>query len=229
MPSRPPSAAAAAPNHATAQAKPSARIIANLRWYICGLLFFATTINYIDRQVLSLLKPMLEKDLGWSEATYGWIVFAFQLAYASTMPLAGRAVDYLGTRLGYLVCICLWSVAAAAHSLASGALGFGMARFALGFGESANFPAALKTVSDWFPRRERACATGIFNSGANVGALVAPLRWWRSWWLHFGWRSAFIVTGLCGFVWGAVWFWFFREPGRASQSGRGGTRADSLR
>ena len=216
MPSRPTSEA---PKTVTATAAAESTwpgiqrsfIIPHLRWYICGLLFFATTINYIDRQVLSLLKPVLEKDLGWSEATYGWIVFAFQLSYAITMPLAGRAVDYLGTRLGYLVCISVWSVAAAAHSLATGALGFGVARFALGFGESANFPAALKTVSDWFPKKERALATGIFNSGANVGALVTPpaVAFLVA---HFGWRSAFIFTGLCGFVWGAIWFWFYRDP-----------------
>ena len=204
-------AAAPRPPVPSAPAAPRGRIIPHLRWYICGLLFFATTINYVDRQVMSLLKPTLETDLGWSEATYGWIVFAFQLAYALTMPLAGRVVDYLGTRLGYLVSIALWSIAAISHSLASSALGFGMARFALGFGESANFPAALKTVSNWFPRKERALATGIFNSGANIGALVTPpvvalLV------AHFGWRSSFIFTGLLGFLWGAIWFWFYREP-----------------
>jgi ACS family hexuronate transporter-like MFS transporter len=189
----------------------SGPIIANLRWYICGLLFFATTINYVDRQVLSLLKPALEKDLGWNEATYGWIVFAFQLAYAMMMPLAGRAIDALGTRLGYLISVSVWSLAAAAHALAGGAMSFGTARFALGFGESANFPAALKAVSDWFPRRERALATGIFNSGANIGALTAPLLV-PFLAIHFGWRSAFVTTGLCGFLWAAAWFWFFREP-----------------
>jgi MFS transporter, ACS family, hexuronate transporter len=216
--SRPTSAAAEARHDRPADkppappAKPPARIIANLRWYICGLLFFATTINYVDRQVLSLLKPVLEQDLGWSEATYGWIVFAFQLSYAIMMPLAGRAIDYLGTRLGYLISICIWSIAAGAHALAGSATGFAAARFALGFGESANFPAALKAVSDWFPRRERALATGIFNSGANIGALAAPLMV-PFLALHFGWRSAFVVTGLCGFLWAVVWYWFYREPG----------------
>ena len=194
-------------------ANPPGRIIAHLRWYICGLLFFATTINYIDRQVLSLLKPTLEQQLGWTEATYGWIVFAFQLAYAIMMPLAGRAVDYLGTRLGYLVSIAIWSVAAAAHALAGGALSFGAARFALGLGESANFPAALKTVSDWFPKKERALATGIFNSGANIGALVTPPVV-AFLFAHFGWRASFLATGLCGFLWGAAWFWFYREPAK---------------
>lgn len=211
FPSRPTSAATAATGPA-APARPAARTIANLRWYVCGLLFFATTINYVDRQVLSLLKPVLENDLNWSETTYGWIVFSFQLAYAMMMPLAGRAIDALGTRLGYLMSISVWSVAAAAHALATNAFSFGMARYALGFGESANFPAALKTVSNWFPRRERALATGVFNSGANVGALAAPLLVpYLA--LHFGWRSAFVVTGLCGFIWAVLWYWFYREPG----------------
>jgi MFS transporter, ACS family, hexuronate transporter len=185
--------------------------IANLRWYICGLLFFATTVNYIDRQVLGLLKPVLEKELGWTESSYGWIVFAFQLAYAMMMPLAGRAIDYLGTRLGYLIAVIVWSIAAAAHALAGSALGFGAARFALGFGESANFPAALKTVAVWFPQRERALATGIFNSGANIGALVAPLAVpYLA--LHYGWRSAFVATAAMGILWIIAWLWLYREP-----------------
>src|SRR5579872_5000430 len=137
--------------------------VPHLRWYICGLLFFATTINYIDRQVIGLLKPVLEKDLGWGEEEYGWIVFGFQFAYALMMPFAGRLIDKLGTRLGYMLAVTVWSFAAMAHSFASNAMQFGIARFALGFGESANFPAAIKTVADWFPARERAFATGIFN------------------------------------------------------------------
>ena len=183
----------------------------HLRWYICGLLFFATTINYIDRQVLGILKPLLEKDLGWNEADYGWIVFAFQLAYALMMPVAGRIMDWLGTRVGYLLAVTVWSIAAMAHALASNALQFGMARFALGFGESANFPAAIKTVADWFPPRERALATGIFNSGANIGAVIAPLAVpYLA--VHFGWRSSFIATGAIGFLWVLLWFLLFREP-----------------
>jgi ACS family hexuronate transporter-like MFS transporter len=185
--------------------------IAHLRWYICGLLFFATTGNYVDRQVISLLKPVLQQEFNWSEATYGWIVFAFQLAYAIMMPLAGRAIDYLGTRLGYLLAMLLWSLAAMAHALAGGAIGFGAARFALGIGESANFPAALKTVAHWFPRKERALATGIFNSGANVGALLVPILV-PMLVLRFGWRSAFVATGLPGLVWAGAWYFFFREP-----------------
>jgi len=197
----------AAPVHKT----PSALHLHHLRWYICGLLFFATTINYIDRQVLGLLKPVLEKDLAWSEASYGWIVFAFQLAYALMMPFAGRMIDWLGTRLGYTLAVVVWSVAAMGHALVRSAPQFGVARFALGFGESANFPAAIKTVADWFPARERALATGLFNSGANLGAIIAPLVVpYLA--LHFGWRSAFLATGATGFLWVVLWLWLFREP-----------------
>ena len=182
-----------------------------IRWYVCGLLFFATTINYVDRQVLGLLKPVLEKELGWREADYGWIVFAFQLAYALMMPFAGRLIDWAGTRLGYAVFVALWSVAAMGHALARSAVGFGVARFALGLSESANFPAAIRTVADWFPQRERALATGIFNSGANIGAILAPLAVpYLA--LHYGWRSAFIVTGAAGLAWVVLWWWSLRGP-----------------
>jgi len=183
----------------------------NFRWYVCGLLFFATTINYVDRQVLGLLKPVLEKELGWSEADYGWIIFAFQAAYGLMMPLAGRLIDWAGTRLGYAAAVAFWSLAAMAHALARGAADFRLVRFALGLSESANFPAAIKTVAGWFPQRERAMATGIFNSGANVGAILAPLAVpYLA--LRYGWRSAFLVTGAIGFVWVPVWWWSFREP-----------------
>jgi len=186
-----------------------------LRWYVCGLLFFATTINYVDRQVLGLLKPALEKELGWREADYGWIVFAFQLAYALMMPFAGRLIDWAGTRLGYAVAVALWSMAAMGHALARSAAGFGVARFALGLSESANFPAAIRTVADWFPQRERALATGIFNSGANIGAILAPLAVpYLA--LHFGWRSAFIVTGAAGLAWVLLWWWFLSGPDRCA-------------
>lgn len=191
-----------------------------LRWYVCGLLFFATTINYVDRQVLGLLKPALEKEFGWREADYGWIVFAFQLAYALMMPLAGRLIDWAGTRLGYAVAVAMWSMAAMAHALARSAMGFGIARFALGLSESANFPAAIRTVADWFPQRERALATGIFNSGANIGAILAPLAVpYLA--LHYGWRAAFIATGAVGLLWVVLWWWFLRGP-------RGQARAPSL-
>ena len=189
------------------------------RWYVCGLLFFATTINYIDRQVLGLLKPVLEGDLHWKEAEYGWVVFSFQLAYAAVMPLAGRALDWIGTRLGYLIAVTVWSLAAMAHALAGSAVQFSIARFALGVGESANFPAAIKTVSDWFPAEERALATGIFNSGSNVGAIVAPLAvpWIAAAW---GWRAAFLFTGAIGFMWVALWFATYRDPVRAAEAVR---------
>jgi ACS family hexuronate transporter-like MFS transporter len=201
---------------ASASSGPAIIPATRVRWGICGLLFFATTINYIDRQVIGLLKPVLEKDLGWNEADYGWIVFAFQAAYAAMMPVAGRVIDILGTRVGYFIAVVLWSVAAAAHALAGNAVQFGIARFALGLGESANFPAALKTVANWFPVRERALATGLFNSGANVGAIIAPLAVpWLA--LHYGWRSAFIVTGCTGLLWMALWWTFYSEPWESSR------------
>jgi len=187
-----------------------------LRWYVCGLLFFATTINYVDRQVLGLLKPVLETELGWRERDYGWIVFAFQLAYAVAMPFAGRLIDWAGTRLGYAVAVALWSLAAMGHALARSALGFGIARFALGLSESANFPAAIRTVADWFPQRERALANGIFNSGANIGAVLAPLAVpYLA--LHYGWRWAFVGTGAAGLLWVVLWAWFMgRSEGGAA-------------
>jgi ACS family hexuronate transporter-like MFS transporter len=187
------------------------KYLPRLRWYICGLLFFASTINYIDRQVLGLLKPVLEKDLGWNEADYGWIVSAFQIAYGLMMPLAGRVIDWLGVKIGYTLAVVVWSVAAMGHAMAGNALQFSAARFSLGIGESANFPAAIKAVAHGFPKRERAFATGIFNSGTNIGALVAP-------WMvpilaeHWGWRSAFVVTGSLGFLWIVLWLIFFNDP-----------------
>jgi MFS transporter, ACS family, hexuronate transporter len=166
----------------------------NARWVICGLLFFATTVNYIDRQALGILKPTLAKDLHWSESDYGWIVSAFQFAYALTMPLAGRMVDLLGTRLGYALAVLVWSTAAMSHSLARTWGQFVAARFGLGMGEAANFPAAIKTVAEWFPEKERALATGIFNSGSNVGAVAAPLLIPVAAY-RMGWRGAFLFTG----------------------------------
>src|SRR5436190_23992528 len=188
----------------TIEKKQTGIVIPHLRWYICGLLFFASTINYIDRQVLGILKPLLEKDLGWREAEYGWIVFGFQFAYALMMPFAGRFIDWLGTRMGYMLAVVIWSVAAMSHALAHSAMQFGLARFALGFGESANFPAAIKTVADWFPQRERALATGIFNSGTNIDALIVPLVV-PAITLSYGWAWAFGSTGLLGFFWLVLW------------------------
>ena len=183
----------------------------NLRWYICGLLFWATTVCYIDRQVLGFLKPVIAKDLGWSESDYGWVVFGFMTAYAIMAPVSGRVMDWLGTRLGYALAATVWGLASISHALARNAFQFGLARFALGVGEAANFPAAIKAVADWFPRRERALATGIFNSGANVGtmagAVIAPFVAW-----HFGWRWTFVVTACLDFIWIATWWFVFRHP-----------------
>ncbi len=187
------------------------RTIQNLRWYVCALLFWATTVNYIDRQVLGILKPVLAHEMGWSEADYGWVVFAFQCAYALMMPIAGRLLDWLGTRLGYALAVLVWSAAAMSHALARTLVQFAMARFALGLGEAANFPAAIKTVANWFPRRERALATGIFNSGTNIGALVAPL-FVPFIAARFGWRSSFLVTGGLDVLWIVVWLAIYRPP-----------------
>lgn len=182
-----------------------------LRWYICGLLFFATTVNYVDRQVLGILKPTLEKELGWKESDYGWLVFAFQLAYAIMLPVAGRIIDWLGVRTGYALAVIVWSLASMSHALASTAAQFAVSRFALGIGEAANFPSAIKTIADWFPKKERALATGIFNSGSNVGAIVAPLMVPLVA-AHFGWRSAFLATGGLDMLWLAAWLIFFQLP-----------------
>ena len=145
------------------------------RWGICALLFFATTINYMDRQVLGLLAPVLQHDIGWNDIQYSNIVAAFQAAYALGLLVVGGLIDRLGTRIGYALAIGLWSAASMAHALARSAFGFGVARAALGLGESGNFPAAIKTIAEWFPRKERAYATGLFNSGSNIGAIAAPL------------------------------------------------------
>jgi ACS family hexuronate transporter-like MFS transporter len=145
------------------------------RWVICALFFFATTINYVDRQVLGLLAPVLQSDIGWSEIEYGYIVMAFTGAYALGLLVAGRLVDRFGTKKGFSLAIVVWSLAAIAHAAARSALGFGAARFALGLGESANFPAAIKGIAEWFPKRDRALATGIFNSGATSAPWPHPL------------------------------------------------------
>ena len=183
----------------------------DMRWVICGLLFFASTINYIDRQTISVLKPHLQVVLHWSESDYGWIVFAFQLSYALMMVVSGRLIDRLGTRLGFALTMIGWSLAAMAHSLARGAFSFAAARFALGAGEAGSFPASIKAVAEWFPEKERALATGIFNAGTNIGAVVAPpLVIWLT--LHESWRYAFVVTGSLGFLWLIFWLAIYRQP-----------------
>ncbi len=184
-----------------------------VRWTICALLFFATTINYIDRQILGLLAPLLQKEIGWSELQYSYIVTAFQAAYALGLLIFGWFVDRFGTKIGYSISVAFWSVAAMGHALARTAFGFGAARAALGLAESGNFPSAIKTVAEWYPKRERALATGIFNSGANIGAVVAPaLVPWVT--VTFGWPAAFVLTGLLGFVWLAFWLVLYERPER---------------
>lgn len=203
------------------------------RWVICALLFFSATINYIDRQVLGILKTTLQPQFSWSERDYAAIVFSFQLAYAIGLVLAGRVMDWLGTRLGFALAVVLWSVAAVGHAtadwapglrlptvlldppsivlLSGAAAGFALARFLLGLGEAGNFPASIKTVAEWFPKRERALSTGIFNSGTNVGALITPLVVpWIT--LSYGWQWAFVATGLIGFLWVAVWWKLYAVP-----------------
>lgn len=185
--------------------------IGHYRWYICALLFFSTTINYIDRQVIGVLAPELQRVIGWNEIQYGWIISSFQAAYAIGFLIAGRFIDRVGTRIGYAVMFAIWSLAAIGHSLAATVLGFGIARFLLGLGEAGNFPAALKTVAEWFPRKERAFATGIFNAGTNMGAIIAPVIVpWIT--LQFGWRAAFIATGLLGVPWLIAWLATYRRP-----------------
>jgi MFS transporter, ACS family, hexuronate transporter len=194
-----------------ADAIAAARTWAHLRWYICGLLFYATTVNYMDRMVLGILKPTISSQLHWNDTQYGLINSAFQLGYAVMLPIAGRVIDWLGLRIGYTAAVVFWSLSSMAHALAGSAFQFGLARLGLGLGEAANFPAALKAIADWFPRRERATAVGLFNSGSNIGAVVAPLLI-PVLTAHFGWHSAFLFTGSLSMSWAIIWFLFYREP-----------------
>ncbi len=183
----------------------------NIRWTICAMLFVATSINYMDRQVLGILKPTLQHTIGLTEQNYGYIVAAFQTAYALGLVLAGRLVDRLGSRFGYSLVMAIWSVAAMAHALVSTAIGFSVARVALGLGEAGNFPAAIKTVADWFPKRERSFATGLFNAGTTTGAMVAPIVVpWIT--IRYGWHAAFLATGLLGVPWIVWWMLKYRIP-----------------
>src|SRR5690349_15077873 len=185
--------------------------IGKYRWTICALVFFATTVNYLDRAVISLLKAPLSRELGWDDGDYTNIEIAFKVSYAIGLLIAGRIVDKLGTKVGYAIATAIWSLAAVGHALAKGVTGFIVARSVLGVSEAGNFPAAIKTVAEWFPKKERAFATGIFNSGANIGAIVAPLTVpfiARSW----GWQWAFIITGAFGFLWLILWFAYYEVP-----------------
>ena len=185
--------------------------IGNYRWTICTLVFFATTINYLDRQVISLLKPILEQEFNWTETDYSSVVIAFQIAYAVGLLGFGRIIDKIGTKLGYALSLTVWSFAAIAHAFATSTFGFGAARAALGLSEAGNFPAAIKAVAEWFPKKERALATGIFNSGTNVGAILAPIAVpWIA--VKWGWQEAFIITGAVGLIWLFFWFMFYEIP-----------------
>jgi ACS family hexuronate transporter-like MFS transporter len=190
---------------------PAGTPLTRVRWTICAMLFFATSINYVDRQVLGLLAPTLQHSIGWTESQYGYIVGAFQLAYAIGLVVAGRMVDRVGSRIGFAIIMGFWSLASMGHALAASALGFGIARFFLGLGEAGSFPAAIKTTAEWFPQRERSLATGIFNSGANIGAIFAPaLIPWIT--LEFGWRAAFLATGVIGAIWLVWWLTHYYKP-----------------
>jgi ACS family hexuronate transporter-like MFS transporter len=191
-------------------AEPGLRL-GRVRWTICAMLFAATSINYMDRQVIAILKPTLMHSIGMTEAGYGHIMAAFMVAYALGLLAAGRFVDKVGTRIGYMVIMAVWSLSAMGHALANTVIEFGIARFSLGLGESGNFPAAIKTVAEWFPQSERSLATGIFNSGANMGAILAPIIVpWVT--IRYGWHAAFLVTGAFSALWILLWFSKYRKP-----------------
>ncbi|AWL07420.1 MFS transporter [Massilia oculi] len=217
---------------------PAQTVVGKYRWTICALLFFATTINYLDRQVLSLLAPMLSAEFGWSNTDYANIAATFQFVYAVSMLFAGRVIDRMGTKRAYVLAIIVWSLGAIAHAYAIwigeavntvftsiglavvpvSIAGFMIGRAILAIGEAGNFPAAIKATAEYFPKRERSFATGIFNSGANVGAILAPLtvpviaEFW-------GWQAAFIVIGAIGFVWMGIWIWLYDVPERSARVG----------
>ncbi len=183
------------------------------RWVIVTLLFFATTINYLDRQVIGLLKDNLAKDFNWSEKDYSNIVMAFSTAYAIGLLVFGRLVDKIGTRLGYTISIIIWSIAAMLHAFAKSTVSFGIARSGLGFGEGGNFPTAIKAIAEWFPKKDRAFATGIFNSGTNIAAMIGPpvIAWIFT---SYGWKETFLWTGALGFIWLIGWLYFFHIPSK---------------
>ncbi len=185
--------------------------IGKYRWTICSLVFFATTINYLDRAVISLLKSTLTAEMHWNDGDYANIEIAFKISYAIGLLLAGKFIDSIGTKKGYAWATGLWSVSAVAHAFATNVFGFGVARAALGVTEAGNFPAAIKTVAEWFPKKERALATGIFNSGANIGAIIAPLTVPLIA-VTIGWQWAFVLTGVLGFIWLFFWMRIYHKP-----------------
>lgn len=203
----------------TSSATPQPWHIGNYRWVVCALLFFATTINYIDRQILSLLKEILDKQIGWTNEQFGWVNSAFQFAYGVGLLGFGWFVDRFGTKIGYAVSIIAWSISAAAHALVGSFSGFITARSALGLGEAGNFPSAIKAVALWFPKRERAFATSIFNAGTNAGALIAPavIPWMAFTW---GWQSTFIAAGVAGLLWLFLWIPFYDVPDHCKRVGQ---------
>jgi len=197
---------------------PQPGLIGNYRWVVCALLFFATTINYIDRQILSLLREILDQQIGWTNEQFGWVNSAFQFAYGIGLLGFGWFVDRFGTKIGYTVSIVAWSIAAAAHALVGSFGGFITARSALGLGEAGNFPSAIKAVALWFPKRERAFATSIFNAGTNAGALIAPaIIPWMAY--TYGWQSCFITAGIAGLLWLFLWIPFYDVPAKCRHVG----------
>lgn len=187
--------------------------IKNYRWIIVALLFFATTINYLDRQIIGLLKPTLEKEFSWTETEFAYIVMAFTAAYAIGLLLFGRLIDWVGTKWGYSISVVVWSAAGMLHAVARSVSGFSLARIGLGVGEAGNFPAAMKAVSEWFPKKERALATGIFNAGTSIGVVTALFMtpWILS---RYGWQEVFWITGALGFVWLIFWWWLYEIPSK---------------
>jgi len=180
------------------------------RWYICALLFACTTINYVDRNSLSVLKTTLQAALGWSDVDYGWITFAFTAAYAAFPSIVGSIIDRFGVKASLAGALVLWSTMAAAHALVRSVTGFALVRFFLGVAEAANFPASIKAVAMWFPQQERALATGLFNAGTNVGVMVSFITVWMA--SQWGWPWSFIAIGLIGFAWLALWQTGFHQP-----------------
>jgi ACS family hexuronate transporter-like MFS transporter len=186
--------------------------IRGLRWYICGLLFFVTFINYVDRVSLGALAPLLSQSIGWDDAEFGWINFAFALAYAGMFPIAGRLIDRVGVKVGLALGVIAWSVAAMGHALVSSVLGFALMRFILGLGEATNFPACIKAIAEWFPKHQRSFATGIFNTGTNFAAMLQGGMLLLA--AGLGWQSVFLSVGVLGFVWLGLWLRFYRDPSR---------------